>query len=136
MRILLVEDDIQVLKLIKRWLEDYGECDTAENGQEAIELFAESLENGEKYGLVVLDILMPRMSGRKALSRIRSMEREKGIAESEGAKVIVISAMSDPDNIIESYRQRCGAYLVKPVRKGDFERELSMLGISKKEGGE
>ncbi len=136
MRILLVEDDIQLLELIKRWLEEYGECDTAEDGQEAVELFAGSLDNGERYGLVVLDILMPRMSGRKALRKMRSLERENGIGEAEGVKVIVISAMSDPNNIIESYRQKCGAYLVKPVRKCDFERELSLLGISKKEGVE
>jgi two-component system chemotaxis response regulator CheY len=133
MKMLIVEDDVQVMKLMKQWLAGYGECDTAGNGLEAIEFFREALESDKMYDLIFLDFLMPEMSGQKVLKEIRETEKEKGIGASERVKIIIITAMSDPNNIIGAFKLKCEAYLVKPVRKGDLDRELNRLGFY--EGG-
>lgn len=130
MKMLIVEDDQQIMKLMEKWVEGYGSGDTAENGVEAIARFREALESGDMYDIIFLDFLMPEMSGQKVLKEIRELEEEKGIGAEERTKIIIITAMSDPKNIIEAFKLKCEAYLVKPVRKADIDRELNRLGFS------
>lgn len=59
-RILLVDDDPQVLEALERRLGRVFDVDTAFASEEALEL----LDNGEDYDLIVSDVMMPRMDGR------------------------------------------------------------------------
>ena len=93
MKILIVEDDVQVMKLMKQWLTGYGECDSAGNGLEAIESFREAMESDLMYDLIFLDFLMPEMSGQKVLKEIRDIEKDRGIGAAERVKIIIITAM-------------------------------------------
>jgi two-component system, chemotaxis family, chemotaxis protein CheY len=63
MRCLIVEDDFVGRKLMQKYLSDYGECDVAVDGEEAVEAFRQAVENETPYDLICLDIMMPNMNG-------------------------------------------------------------------------
>jgi two-component system, NtrC family, sensor kinase len=67
--ILVAEDDPMVRHLVDSVLQSYGyQVLLAENGEEAIELFE---AHGERIGLALLDVVMPRMNGRQVCEALR-----------------------------------------------------------------
>ncbi len=80
--ILLAEDDDGVRKLAKMVLERAGYTVlTAEDGEEAVAVFE---EHASDIALVILDVVMPRLGGHKALERIRALRPEAAAIFSSG----------------------------------------------------
>lgn len=131
LKILIVEDDEMSRDITARYLEEYGRCDTAEDGEVAMKMFSRAREEGEPYNVVFLDILMPGMSGRKVLEKIREIEDRDNNSESCRAKIIMTSSLSDPGTISGAFRSRCEAYLVKPFGREELEKQLQTLDVIK-----
>jgi len=132
MRILIVDDDADLGRLISNYLSSFGECEVAVNGQDAIESVKLAFEEAHPYDLICLDIMMPNLDGQDALKKIRDIEKEKGITVGEGAKVIMITALDDDDQRLVSFLRLCDGYLTKPFQKDElFEklREIELVGI-------
>ena len=129
MKCLVVEDDFAARRLLKRYLSDYGDCDVAVDGREAVESFRQAMDEKEHYELICLDIMMPNMDGREALRAIRQIEHEHGIEGLDGVKVIMTTALGDSKNVIGSFREGCEAYIVKPVEKDKLLEEMENLGL-------
>ena len=109
MRTLVVEDDFMGRKLMCAYLSQYGDCDAAADGEEAIEAF-NSAE--KRYDLITLDIMMPGISGQDVLKRIRAIEAKAGFPE---VKIIMTTALESPSTIMASFKSQCNGYLVKPI---------------------
>ena len=129
MRILIVEDDFISRRLLSRYLESFGECDVAVNGNEAVCAVKRAIENREQYDLICLDIMMPGMNGQETLKKIRSLELEHDIALGRGAKVIMTSSLEDHDNIREAFKASADGYVVKPIEKKKFLATLHDIGL-------
>ncbi|MBW4056785.1 MAG: response regulator, partial [Proteobacteria bacterium] len=78
MRCLVVDDDELGRELIVQYLEGVVDCETAENGVRAVEMFRDAFEGGAPYGLIILDIVTPEMDGQAAAKEIRLIENEWG----------------------------------------------------------
>jgi two-component system, chemotaxis family, chemotaxis protein CheY len=130
MRFLVVEDDFTSRKLLQKILAPYGEVDVAVNGQEAVEAFELALSENNPYGLVCMDIMMPEMDGQEALKRIREIERQRGIANTDEVKVIMTTALDDPKNVVEAYyKGGATSYVPKPIDRQLFLQLLRNIGI-------
>ena len=130
MRFLVVEDDFASRKLLQKILSPYGEVDIAVNGLEAIEAFTHSLNEYPPYDLICMDIMMPEMDGQAALRRIRSIEKERGIASNREIKVIMTTALDDPKNVVEAYyKGGATSYVPKPIEKHMLLHLLRFLKI-------
>jgi len=130
MRILIVEDDPAGLLLLKRYLEPLSQVDTTVDGSDAIELFRRGLEENKPYDLVCLDIMLPSISGHETLMEIRLEESKKGIMGLDRCKVLMITALNDPTQIIESFKEQCDGYLPKPLFYNKLVEELKKLKIN------
>ena len=117
MRTLIVDDDFSSRLLLQEMLSPYGGCDIAVNGTQAVEAFMLAWHEGRRYDLICLDIMMPDVDGQVVLKGIRSMEESEGILLGDGVKIIMISALSDKENVLTAFNELCDAYLVKPVIK-------------------
>ena len=129
MRFLITEDDFAARRLMQRYLSDYGHCDISVDGNEAVEAFQLSLDYGDPYDLIYLDIMMPRMDGLKALQAIRKIEHERGTGYQNFVKIIMTTACEDSKNIMGSFKEGCEAYLIKPVNKQKLLEEMAKLGL-------
>jgi len=113
MKVLLLEDDYSLNKVIKQSLEKAGFfVDEYFNGSEAISRILNSI-----YDIYILDINVPTFDGHKILELIRN---EKG-----DTPVIMISASSDIQSIQKAYNLGCNDYLKKP-----FDLEELFLRIN------
>ncbi|WP_027186037.1 response regulator [Desulfovibrio inopinatus] len=120
MRALIVEDDFTCRKLLQGILEGVGESDIAVNGVEAVDAFSFAHKEGKPYDVIFLDIMMPEMDGHEALRCIRQNEKELGVRGTDEVKIIMVTALDDPKNVMNAYYQGgATSYMAKPI-----DREL------------
>ena len=109
-RILLVDDEKAWLELGPHFLRSKGyRVWTAQSGEEALEIYH---AKGSAVDLVILDLGMPGMGGRKALKEI--------LAINPNAKVIIASGYLADDLVNVSPRLGAAAYVVKPFRRTEL----------------
>jgi two-component system chemotaxis response regulator CheY len=130
MRTLIVEDDPTSRKILNKVLSSYGRCDTAVDGEQAVEIFRRSLETSKPYDLICMDIMMPGVDGQEALHRIRAIEKKIGIAEADGVKVIMTTALNGTRDVTHAlFKGGASAYFVKPLQINHFLGELKRLQL-------
>jgi len=126
---LIVDDDELGRSLVAQNLPGVN-CVMAVNGQDAVAQFAAALAAGEPFNLVVLDIMMPEMNGHEAGKAIRRAEREHGVTLANQAKIIMLTALNTPQDVMDAMMSaQSGAYLVKPLEPAKLKESLSKLGL-------
>lgn len=102
-RILIVDDSAFMRAMLRGILESDGFDVVGEacNGREAVDLF-EELEPD----VVTMDMVMPEMGGMEALQIIRG--------RNPNAKVVIVSAVDQRENLLEAIRSGATEYIVKP----------------------
>lgn len=112
-RVLVVEDEHELRSLIALWLETNGyTVSEAADGQDAVEL----LEAGLEPDVILLDLGLPRMDGRKFLEWMRAQPKHAH------RRVIVASAYLDEMPPVDADRT-----FAKPFRPELLQRELERL---------
>ncbi len=130
MRILIVDDDYVSRVKLKTMLAPYGDCDAAPNGKIGFEMFQIAHKEHLPYKLITMDIDMADNDGRTVVKEIREWEEKNGIVkEGEPAKIIMVSVMSEPKDIMKSFSAGCEAYLIKPFTTEKLEATLKEMGI-------
>lgn len=129
MNILIVEDDLISRTVLSKLLSKYGNTNVAVNGREAIHAVGMALANNDLYNLICMDIIMPEVNGHEALVKIREMERKAGCSGTERSKIIMTTALGGSEDILESFRDECDGYLVKPFKPKDLTKLLDVLGV-------
>jgi CheY-like chemotaxis protein len=105
--ILVVDDDQQNLELVQAYLEDI-ECETvaARDGIEALELVA-----GAKPDLILLDVMMPKMSGFEVCRRL------KNNPDTSDIPVIMVTALNEFGDIERGIDSGTDDFVSKPINK-------------------
>lgn len=104
--VLLAEDNPQHLELLEAYLEGMSELRliTAVNGEEALAKIQE-----ESPDLVLLDIMMPKMSGFEVCKRVKSDPKTRDIL------VVMVTALNETGDIERAAECGTDDYLSKPV---------------------
>ncbi|MEY4933896.1 MAG: hypothetical protein RIS64_255 [Bacteroidota bacterium] len=102
MRILLVEDEENILDVVKLNLELEGYIVvTAENGKDAVRLFKE-----QHFDLLILDIMLPEMNGFEICEQVRLTNSD--------VPIIFLTAKDAPGDRITGLKKGADDYLTKP----------------------
>ena len=129
LRILIVDDDLMGRRLLQKFLSPYGECDTANDGKEALLAFRLAWEKNQPYDLICLDIVMPEMDGRTVLKEMRAWEQEHGMDVGTGAKIIMTTAVEDSDEVLLAFNLGCEAYVFKPIEREKLLSKMEGLNL-------
>ena len=117
-RILIVEDDEDLVALATHWLERAGyHVEHAGDGESAFNL----LNNDPLPSVVLLDVMLPKIDGFEVLRRIRADRRTRRLPV-----VVVTSFSRDKD---EKRGRELGAndYIVKPLMELDFLKRIEHI---------
>jgi diguanylate cyclase (GGDEF)-like protein len=113
-RLLIVDDISDNRSILKRRFERRGfDVTEAESGLVAIDLIEKA-----PFDLVLLDVMMPGIDGMETLKRIRSRKSASALP------VIMVTAKSESDNIVDALEHGANDYVTKPV---DFAVALARV---------
>ena len=129
-RFLAVDDDAASRLVLKIFLSRYGDCDVAMNGREALAAFRSAAEQGRRYDLICMDIMMPEMDGREAVRQVRALEEADRISSANGAKIVVMTGVDDMRQIIGCFEDFGDAYIIKPVNLFNLLRHLKSYNLA------
>ena len=108
-RVLIVDDDIMTLKILKRYLEDTYDVVTENAGYR----FVEKMPTYDA-DLILLDIEMPVVNGIEAFEALRANP------ELSDTPVVFISGMADPNLVRELMNRGAAGYLVKTIPRTEL----------------
>ena len=118
--ILVVDDHEQNLELLQAYLEDIGcRVRTAADGVEALR----EVES-DQPDLIILDVMMPRMSGYQLCSKL------KGEPATRDIPVVMVTALSEVGDVERAVESGADDFLTKPVYKLELvTRAKSLLRV-------
>ncbi len=115
MRVLVVEDDLDLIELLAEGLTMYGYAvDKAYDGEEAIDM-----AYVETYDVIVLDINLPKKDGFQVLDEIRKFNQE--------VNIIMLTARSDIDDRVKGLDYGANDYMVKPFDLKELDARMRAL---------
>ena len=115
-KILLVEDNYELLMLMRQLLSSKYEIYTAVNGQEALDIIART-----DLDLVISDVMMPVMDGYELTQRI------KANADTSHLPVILLTARTQESDKIHSIEIGADIYMTKPFRMEELTLRINNL---------
>ena len=122
--ILLVDDSEHILTLMEEMLRQVGySVITAHTGEIALEIF-----NAQKIGLILLDVIMPGISGLEVLAAVRASKPES----KRTVPVIIVSVKSSIEDIDSAIAAGVNSYLVKPFRSEALTERIAQVLDAKK----
>lgn len=129
MRTLIVDDDITSSFFLQKLIEPFSTFVRVGNGIDALSTFRNAKIDGVPFDLIFLDIIMPDLDGQKVLQKIRTIEDEWKIQSGHGVKIIMLTSLKDRKTVLESFKNRCDAFLVKPLSRQKLEEALKQAGV-------
>lgn len=113
-RLLLIDDDPNLILLVKDYLEFRGyEVITAENGREAIEVLEQEIPD-----MIICDVMMPEMDGYAFVNQVRQDERTSWIP------ILFLSAKGQSQDKIKGLNIGADVYMVKPFEPEELVAQV------------
>ncbi|MDO4195887.1 MAG: response regulator [Prevotellaceae bacterium] len=116
MNLLIVDDNEDLLSFLANYFSHKYNVITAHNGAEALEK-----ARTENIQLIVSDIMMPEMDG------IELCKTLKGDMQTSHIPVILLTAKSEPDDVVEGYKSGAEAYVSKPFEPQILELQIKNI---------
>ncbi len=116
-KILIADDNAVNVELLDAYLADFDyEIETAGDG-------AETLEKVASFGpdLILLDIMMPKLSGFEVCEKLKNDPNTKGIM------ILMVTALSELGDIERAVNAGCDDYLSKPVNKFELIKRVGNM---------
>lgn len=115
LRVLYVEDDEATREALSKFLNRrVGKLFLASDGEEGIHKFEECKPN-----LLIVDLIMPGMSGLEMIGVIRKQNRE--------CRILITSTINEINTVIEAVDLGIDHYIIKPIDMDDLERKLEVV---------
>jgi YesN/AraC family two-component response regulator len=124
LRVLYVEDDEATREALSRFLKQRtGKLVTASSGEEGLQKFEEYRPN-----LLIVDLIMPGMSGLEMIGEIRKVNRE--------CHIMITSTVNELNTVLEAVDLGIDHYIVKPIDTEDLVKKLEGIAqdIRSREG--
>ena len=126
MRILLVEDHVELSRWIVKALQDARlQVECAMNGADA-----DALLHTQDYALVILDLTLPKMDGLDVLKRLRARGGSRG-----KTPVLILTARGGLNDRVQGLNMGADDYLAKPFELAELEARVKAL-LRRSQGNE
>jgi two-component system, OmpR family, alkaline phosphatase synthesis response regulator PhoP len=115
-RILIVDDEVHILELIRFNLEKEYQVRTAETGEEALEIL-----NKEPMDLMILDLMLPGMDGIQVCNKVRN---QKNLMQ---LPIIMLTAKNEDADRILGLEVGADDYLAKPFNVRELQARIKAV---------
>ena len=116
-KILIADDNVANVELLDAYLSDYDYViETAADGAETLEKVVSFAPD-----LILLDIMMPKLSGFEVCEKLKADPQTKGIM------ILMVTALSERGDIERAVRAGCDDFLSKPVNKFELIKRVENM---------
>ncbi|WP_434798335.1 response regulator transcription factor [Terrisporobacter vanillatitrophus] len=113
-KILIVEDEIKILEVITSLMEGQGyEVYQAESGKQALDIFKD-----KEISLIILDLMLPDISGEEVCMRMREKSR---------VPIIMLTAKSNEENLLHGLDIGADDYITKPFSLMELVARIKVI---------
>jgi CheY-like chemotaxis protein len=112
--ILIVDDDVDMLKVLKVFLQDDYQVTIVDSGKQALEYMLKHTPD-----LILLDYMMPLFDGPHVLEILRKRE------ESKNVPVLFLTSVTERDKILQCLALNPQGYLVKPISREELLQRVA-----------
>lgn len=113
-KVLVVDDEVKILEVVKSFLESKGyQVYTAENGRQAFSLFER-----ERISFVILDLMLPDLSGEEICAKLRQKSR---------VPIIMLTAKVGEDDLLAGLNLGADDYITKPFRLKELHARMEAI---------
>lgn len=124
MKMLLIEDDLQVRNYIAKGMQEAGHVvDVAEAGKQGL-----FLATTEKYDALIVDRMLPELDGLTILKTLRASDNQ--------VPALILSALGEVDDRVRGLRSGGDDYLVKPFAFAELLARVEVLARRSRHAGE
>ncbi|MBF0389768.1 MAG: response regulator [Desulfamplus sp.] len=117
MNVLLIDDDIKILKLVSKLIQNCGhKVITAENGRDGLNIF---LNETSTIDMIISDVMMPLMDGLELLAKIRQHNSD--------IPFIVTTGFTDTEMVIKALKQGATDFITKPYSSKELSVALNRI---------
>jgi len=111
-QILLIEDDQNICELLAHLFTNRYQLDTVNSGTEALIQISKN-----KYDLILLDLMLPGVTGESVLEMVRRTSH---------VPIIIITAMNDKEKTVNLLRKGANDYITKPFHVEELEARIEV----------
>ena len=115
MRILLIEDDLQLNNTLKKFLSRKHAVTDVFDGENAVEI----LDSNDTFELYIIDINLPNVNGLDLVSYIRSKHLN--------SPIIIITASTELSNFEDAFKNGCNEFIKKPFYLEELDIRINNL---------
>jgi DNA-binding response OmpR family regulator len=116
-KVLIVEDELDIGRLLYMQVENMGyQAEHVSSGEEALALL-----NRNHYDMMLLDWMLPGLSGIEIAQLVRKMDSMKDLA------ILMLTAKAEPDNIVEGLEAGADDYIAKPFSTDILKARMASL---------
>ncbi|MDR2441000.1 MAG: response regulator [Planctomycetaceae bacterium] len=116
-KILIADDNLANVELLEAYLANFDyQIETAADGAETLELVTSFSPD-----LVLLDIMMPKLSGFEVCEKLKNDPKTKGIM------ILMVTALSELGDIERAVNAGCDDYLSKPINKFELVKRVENM---------
>ncbi|MFV0564145.1 response regulator transcription factor [Malaciobacter mytili] len=113
-KVLLIEDDIQMQKLIVEYLKDYNlDCTAVSHPKETLKILKE-----KNFSIIILDLMLPKMDGFDLFKQIKKICN---------TPIVISSARADIGNKIHGFELGADDYLAKPYEPRELVLRIEYI---------
>jgi two-component system, chemotaxis family, response regulator Rcp1 len=114
------DDDVEITRQGFRRAKLLVNLHRVEDGEKCLAFLRKQgeYENAPTPDLILLDLNMPKMSGREVLAEMIKDDHLKGLP------VVILTTSEQEEEVLKLYKMRCSSYIVKPV---DFDQFLKVV---------
>ena len=120
-KLLVVEDNVELLMLMQQLLGQKYHVKTASNGEEALQV----IENSE-LDLIISDVMMPVMDGHELTRRVKADPNTSHLP------IILLTAKTQEEDREEALRLGADSFVTKPFKIGDLELRINNIVENRK----
>lgn len=120
-RILLVEDNVELLMLMQSLLSQKYYVETAQNGREALQIIESS-----ELDLIISDVMMPELDGNELTKRLKANPNTSHLP------IILLTAKTQEEDRNESLRIGADDYVTKPFKLGELILRINNIVENRK----
>lgn len=130
LNVLTVDDDEVTQFHVNQLLLPLGKNRIAYSGVDAIARVGESIERGQNYDLIIMDVVMPGLDGLTAVREMVKLYNDRKVPLELRPKILMLTSVEERDTQIDAL-YACGAdyYLTKPLDGERLTEALREMGL-------